>query len=190
MVLFITAAVGLPMMEKRGQNLLSGQKKLDKEITLELNRHLSSKSVMPTNVRCVQVVIGGNHGNTAFQFGASVSVKLSDNRIINFEVSIWELVCRRDTGHLLEELILQQLTSGLETIPTFQLHLFTDYESGVLVVVYPDPCSNVTPGHIPITKVFVTGDLAFQAMALGKDSMAGHHCMQYKSSRQQLTDLV
>jgi hypothetical protein len=73
------------------------------------------------------------------------------------------------------ETILQQLTSGLEIISTFQLHLFTNVESGVLLIEYRNPSSNVTPGHIPITEVFVT-DLAFQAMALGKESMAGHHC--------------
>ena len=61
---------------------------MDEEITLALKRHLSSKSVMPTDVHRVQIVVGGDHGDTAFQFGASVSVELSNNRIINFEVSI------------------------------------------------------------------------------------------------------
>ncbi len=123
------------------------RKKLDEEITLELKRHLSGKSVMPTDVLRVQVVIGGDHDDTAFQFGASVSVELSDDRIIDFEVSICELICRKDTGHLLEETILQRLTSGLEIISTFQLHLFTDIESGVLLIEYRNPSSNVTPGH-------------------------------------------
>jgi len=58
----------------------------------------------------------------------------------------------------------------------------------VLLIEYRDPSSNVTPGHIPITEVFVTGDLAFQAMALGKKLMAEHHCMQCKASQQQFTD--
>ena len=80
---------------------------MDKEITLELKRHLSSKSVMPTDVLRVQVVVGGDHGNTTFQFGMSVSVKLSDGRIINFKVSICKLICRKDTGRLIEETILQ-----------------------------------------------------------------------------------
>ena len=60
---------------------------MDTEITLELNRHLSSKSVMSTYVFHVQVVVGGNHGNTVFQFGASVSVEISNDCIIDFKVS-------------------------------------------------------------------------------------------------------
>jgi len=35
----------------------------------------------------------------------------------------------------------------------------------------------------PIVEVFVTGDLAFQAMALVKDLMAGHWCMQCTSPK-------
>ena len=154
--------------------------KLDKEITQELKRHLSSKSVMPTNIIHVQDVVGGNHDDTAFQFGASVSVELSDDRIIDFEVSICELICRKDTGRH-EETILQQLTSGLEIISTFQLHLCTDDESNVLVVKYRhrNPRLNVTPGHISNTEVFVMGDLAFQAMAIERvDGRALVHAVQ------------
>ena len=80
---------------------------MDEEITLELKRHLSSKSVMPTNVLRVQVVVSSNHGDPAFQFGVSVSVELSNDRIINFEVSICELICYKDRGNLLEETIHQ-----------------------------------------------------------------------------------
>ena len=58
----------------------------------------------------------------------------------------------------------------------------------MLLIEYRNQSSNVAPGHIPTTEVFVTGDLAFQAMALGKESMAGHHCMRCKASRQQFTD--
>ena len=99
---------------------------------------------------------------------AGLSVELSNNRIIDFEVLICELICCKVMGHLLEETILQQLTSGLEIIFTFQLHLFTDNESGVLVVEYRhcNPSSNATPGHIPTTEVFVTDDLASQAIVV------------------------
>jgi len=82
------------------------RKKLEEEITLELKRRLSSKSVMPTDVLRVQVVIGGDHGNTAFQFGTSVHIELSDDPIIDLDVSICKLIYLKDTGLLLEETIL------------------------------------------------------------------------------------
>jgi hypothetical protein len=152
------------------------EKNIDKEITMYLQRHLSSKSIQPCNVKHVQMVVGGDHGNTTFQLGASVLVELADNRNINFEVLVCKLICHKDTGCLLEETILVRLSSGLEIIATFELHLFTD-EGGSLVAEFC-PCGQIqnptTTSHTPITKVFVTGDLAFQAMALGKESMAGH----------------
>ncbi len=129
--------------------------------------------------------------NTAFQFGASVLIELADNQIIDFEVLVCELICRKDTGCLLEQTILPRLTDGLEIVATFELHIFNDDECGVLVAKYhrhASPIQNATPSHIPTTEVFVMGDLAFQAMALGKESMAGHWCRKCKAMRQQFSD--
>jgi hypothetical protein len=36
--------------------------------------------------------------------------------------------------------------------------------------------------------MYLTGDLAFQAMALGKESMVGWQCMQCKATRSQFMD--
>jgi hypothetical protein len=61
----------------------------------------------------------------------------------------------------------------------------------VLVAEYRHHTSsiqNTTLSHIPTTEVFMMGDLAFQAMALGKESMAGHWCMQCKATQQQYSD--
>ena len=82
------------------------EKNINDEITVYLQRHLASKSITPSEVVRVQVVVGGDHGDTAFQFGASVSVDLTDERIIEFEVSVCELICRKDTGKLIESTIL------------------------------------------------------------------------------------
>jgi hypothetical protein len=91
------------------------EKNINEEITVYLQRHLTSKSILPSEVVRVQVVVGGDHGDTAFQFGASVSVDLIDDRIIEFEVSVCELICHKDTGKLIESTILTRLTQGLES---------------------------------------------------------------------------
>jgi hypothetical protein len=62
------------------------EKNIDEEIMLYLQHHLSSRSVQPSEVARVQVFVGGDHGDTAFQFGALISVELNDARIIDFEV--------------------------------------------------------------------------------------------------------
>jgi hypothetical protein len=47
-----------------------------------------SKNVNPSDVLSVQVVVGGDHGDTAFQFGASVSVKLCGVRSVSVRVDL------------------------------------------------------------------------------------------------------
>jgi hypothetical protein len=78
------------------------EKRIDDEIARYLQRHLQSKSATkPADVLRIQAVAGGDHGDTAFQFGASVSAELSNGEIIDFEVSVCELICRKDTGRLI-----------------------------------------------------------------------------------------
>ncbi len=74
------------------------EKNIDDKIARYLQHHLMSKKVNPSDVLSVQVAVGDDQGNTAFQFGASVSVKLCDRNIIEFEVSVCNLICRKDTA--------------------------------------------------------------------------------------------
>jgi len=99
------------------------EKSIDDKIARYLQRHLMSKNGNPSDVLSVQVVVGGDHGNTAFQFMASISVKLCDGNIIEFEVSACELICRKDTAKLIESLILPRLTTGLLVMATYPLHI-------------------------------------------------------------------
>ncbi len=101
-----------------------------------LQRHQLSKLVQPSDIVHVQVVVEGNYGNTTFQFDTLVSVELAGNRIIDFEVLVCKLICRKNTGCLLEQTKLPRLTDGLEIIATFELHIFKDDKCGVFVTKY------------------------------------------------------
>ncbi len=153
------------------------EKNIDEEITIFLQKDLSSMSVMPAEVvRHVDVVAGGDHGDMAFQFGLSVLVDLADGCTINFEVLTCELIRRKDTGHLLEETILQRLTNGLEIISTFQLHLFIDNESGVIIVEYlkHGPTPNAIPSHTPPSpKSLSRATWPFKPWHLGRSQWPG-----------------
>ncbi len=52
------------------------EKNIDEEITMYLQRHLKSKTIAPSDVERVQVVVGGNHGDVAFQFSTSIAVEM------------------------------------------------------------------------------------------------------------------
>jgi hypothetical protein len=109
------------------------RKNIHDEITVYLQRHLTSKSVMPADIKRVQVVVGGNHGDTAFQFGASVSVHFRDDaEPINFELSVCELICRKDTAKLIEATILESLTAGLKIVSMWHLNIERNEEGQIL----------------------------------------------------------
>ncbi len=159
------------------------RKNIHDEVIVYLKQHLTHKSVMPANVEHVQVVMGGDHGDTAFQFGASVSVHLRDNTIIDFEVSACELICQKDTGKLIERTILPRLTPGLEIVATWHLHIERN-EQGQILCEFRQICSQ----NAHIVDMYVIGDLAFQVMALGKESMAGWWCMLCKLPHSKFKD--
>jgi hypothetical protein len=162
------------------------KKNIDEEITMHLQRHLKSKAIAPSNVERVQVVVGGNHGDVAFQFGASITAEMIDGQVIEFEISVCEEIFRKDTAKLIERTILPQLTNGLEVVKLIPLCISVNTDDGKLVCKY-----NRTPSigsTTPIIDVYVTGNLAFQAMALGKELMAGNWCMQGTSSKAQFLD--
>jgi hypothetical protein len=94
------------------------EKDFHTEIEVQLLRWLKNRGMRPSDVKAVQAVVGGDHGDTAFQFGAAITAEMHDGRKIYFEVTTAELICRKDTSKLLEATIIPQLTTGLKIIST------------------------------------------------------------------------
>jgi hypothetical protein len=74
------------------------------------------------------------------------------------------------------------LTSGLKIVATSPLHIYKDNQ-GMTICKFGQTGQTTTAAHgivhtIPHVDLYVTGNLAFQAMAMGKESMSGHWCMQ------------
>jgi hypothetical protein len=172
--------------KEQAETLEWTEKNIDNELTCYLQCHLSSVSVNPSNVVQVQIVTGGNHGDLAFQFGASVSVKLVCNRRIEFKILVCELIYWKDTGSLIEQTILSLLTNGLKIIATIPLQIHIDDNGNINCKFYNN---NITEYDATLTiELYITGDLAFQAMALRKESTSGHWCMQCKSHKDKFLD--
>jgi len=100
------------------------EKDLPTEIEVQLLRYLKSRGMRPSDVKAFQAVVGGDHGDTAFQFGAAITAEMHDGGKIYFEVTTVKLICRKDTSKLLEATILPRLTTGLKIISTQPLHLY------------------------------------------------------------------
>ncbi len=162
------------------------EKNIDEEITMYLQHHLKSKAIAPSDVDRVQVVVGGNRGDVAFQFGTSITVEMIDEQIIEFKISVCKVICRKDTAKLIERTILPQLTNGLKVVKLIPLCISVSTDDGKLVCKYS--CTPSIGSATPMVDVYVTGNLAFQVMALGKELKAGHWCMQCTSSKVHFLD--
>jgi hypothetical protein len=154
------------------------QKDTADAIAWNLSRHLESQHIRPSSVERVEVVAGGDHGDVAFQFGASVHVEMSEGNRIHFEVSLIELICRKDTSELIEETILDELTAGLKKVATLGLHIHRDEHTGNIHCEFSETSTKFPVTTIEKVDCYITGDLAFQAMAMGRESMAGYWCLQ------------
>jgi hypothetical protein len=118
---------------------------------------------------------------------------LSDKRIIDFEITNIELICRKDTASLIETMILPILTHDLESVATLPFHIYTTDDNEHLKIhcqfggMVPDCMQQL----ISINKVdvYVTGDLAFQAMALGREGMSPHHCLHCRMGRSEFKNI-
>ena len=85
----------------------------------------------------------------------------------------------------------QTLTAGLKIVATWYLNVERNGEGQMLCKFKDTQCTNDSHDatiYCPKATIYVTGDLAFQAMALGKESMAGWWCMLCKASRAQFLD--
>jgi hypothetical protein len=157
-------------------------------IAWNISCQLQSKNIHPSSVQHDRVVAGGDHGDVAFQFRVSVHIEISDGSTIYFEVSVLELICRKDTAKLIEATILPGLTSGLKKVATLSLHIHHDEQDGKIHCKFSNTSTILSPQHLmTIEKVdyYITGDLAFQAMSMGRESMARYWCMHCLANRPQ-----
>ncbi len=99
------------------------EKDMANAISWNLSRQLECQKINSSDVLRIGVVAGSDHGNVAFQFGASVHVKISDGSRMNFKVSVIELICRKDSAKLIQATILPGLTSSLKKVATLRLHI-------------------------------------------------------------------
>jgi hypothetical protein len=135
-----------------------------------------SRNVNPSDVVELQAVAGGDHGDTAFQFGAAVTAKLRSGYELSYGLLSSELICRKDTAALLEATILPHLTKGLKIISEQPLHLYKTDDDSLICTFYASPVKVTDPTKISV-EIYSTGDLAYQVIGQGREGMSGVHCM-------------
>ena len=106
----------------------------------------------------------------------------------SFEISVAEIICRKDTAKILEMTIKSELTVGLETLSKRKLHVFINREGIVDCTLGDVPEGTFAVSLSP--QLYVTGDLAFYGMVLGKEGMSGKHCHLCQTSLAEMKTLA
>ena len=90
---------------------------------------------------------------------------------IYLEVPACEVVCGNDSAKLLEKTIVHELTPGLGIIATKRLHIYLNSKKKIQCWYGNKPARIPTTQiqYLNQTQLYITGDLAFYMMALGRE---------------------
>ena len=182
------------------------EKNIARELEAQLSRQLKFEKVPPQTVERLDVVVGGDHGIGAFIAGAKVIVvhkkpEGKHEECFSFEISVAEVICRKDTGDLLAKTIKDTLTKGLREMAESNLTIGGYLDEGELDDVWckfgadnsnasrpVDSRVRAEPKHLKVT-IYITGDLAMYAMVLGKEGMSPHWCHLCQATKEERSDL-
>ncbi len=168
-------------MEKRRQSSLSGWKRIFTMRFASIYSAISTANPSHLPMLNTSKLLSERPRRHSLPVGASVSVNLNSNKQIDSELSV--CICCKDTCKLIKSTILTQLTQGLEIVAMWNLHIEMNGD-GKLECKFKQTWSENT--HL--IDIYLTSNLAFQVMSLGKESMAGWWCMLCKASRAQFLD--
>eukprot|EP00956_Cyclotella_meneghiniana_P036251 scaffold123208_cov22-Cyclotella_meneghiniana.AAC.1 len=185
-----------------------------KQMTTRLNAALVNGNRINLNdyeFKGSDFIFGADHGQGAFQVGAKVvlnfdrretapngglrmpkiSVPTPKSRreqeeSIVFEVSLAEVICRKDTSALIQATIGDYMKSGFKIIADSTLTIGQD-ESGNIICSFDALSDEYKRKDTPLTSMYVTGDLAFYAMVLGRESSSGTRCFICRMSAREFS---
>ena len=162
------------------------------ETSAQLKRQLRSRGIKDLkDIDRIDFIIGADHGKGAFIVGAKIVVTLKQDSIhesFSFEISIAEIICRKDTAAVLKATIHDELTKGLKTIADNNINITLNDNNEI------ECCFSTQHVNEPATSLkatmYVVGDLAFYAMVLGKEGMSGNWCHLCMLNAKEFEDLA
>ena len=135
------------------------------------------------NIDWCDILIAGDHGQGSFKLNLKLLVQMSNDNHPEFVRKSWiaQVDCQKDTREVLFSTISSPINKSLECLKRGLILLQSTNESGKLefsIKLNDDIDLNSDSKimkHIPIN-LYMTGDLAFYSLVLGKENMSGHWC--------------
>ncbi|KAL7526841.1 hypothetical protein ACHAXR_001674, partial [Thalassiosira sp. AJA248-18] len=167
------------------------QKNVAEESAAQITRHLQALDVKPNMIDRVDHISGGDHGQGAFIAGSRIVISLGDEDAepISFEISVAEIVCKKDNADILKKTIKDELTKGFDTLAKNDL-VFRLNANDQIECSFVPASENDTAAKSLRANMYIVGDLAFYGMILGKEGMSGKWCHLCKLSAKEFADLT
>ena len=158
-------------------------KPIDTVVTTCVKKYLEEQKLMveKKELKSVDVVFGGDHGQGKFRAVVKVIYRDESGKTIDYVVmTVAHIDCRKDTYDILKNTVATKINESLKKLHNSgRLSIAELYDNdstdSYSVTLYDEEDKNSNLTHVRI-RIFVTGDLAFYAAALGKINMSGFWC--------------
>ena len=208
----------LPIVKEKtidGELITYWTKNIINAMSSSLSSRLYSNDEAKQNMRSIDIVFGGDHGQRKFRMVAKIIVRgETESKIIDeWVIKIGHIDCKKDSYHVLRETIgpsldeaIRQLKGEKNKVLLFKpdndrngkmkmLAQIGNYNEGQGdSMSFICPLTNLPLSHLTFFKacsirIVVTGDLAFYASATGKVNMSGNWCHWCQLSKSTWSDL-
>lgn len=134
-----------------------------------------------TDIEGIKLVIGGDHGQGAFRLCILIIMELKNREPVDVAVSIGKVFCTKEEGLLLDETIMDWISTDLQLLHDCQVVMGVEDRKCVVKYLHynaPELDTLEEDDLLPIeVEQFSAGDCAWQSYLNGKLNMSPHWCL-------------
>ena len=131
----------------------------------------------PSDVDCIHIVHGGDHGKNKFRFVSKLIVSMKNGKLYSQVFGLADVACRKDHAIILENICMPLIMKGINTIEASDIvfSYASNTDDGELVIDLDQTNRHASSFSIkPLS--FLAGDLAFLAVIMGKENLRLYWC--------------
>ena len=120
---------------------------------------IESGDIDISNINRIDIVVGGDHGQGAFRFPMKILCIMNNSNRHESIQPVGYILCKKDNGIILKNIIIKYFGNSINVLN--ESMLFNNQQ-------------------LFSSNIYVTGDLAFLVILLGKEHSSPHWYIRYK----------
>ena len=121
---------------------------------------IESGEIDISNINRIDIVVGGDHSQGVFRFPMKILYIMNNGTRRKSIQPVGYILCKKDNGIILKNTIIKDLGDSINSL---------------------NESMSFNNQHLSSFNIYVTGDLAFSVMILGKEHSSPHWCIKCKS---------